>query len=60
MKVKITKDWAGYSKGETVEVTDKDALKKGFKIKLFEGKMPKEEGEEEPKEEGEEEPKEEQ
>ena len=51
MKVKITKDWAGYSKGETVEVTDKDALKKGFKIKLFEGKMPKEEGEEEPKEE---------
>lgn len=51
MKVKITKDWAGYSKGDTVEVEDKDALKKGFKIKLFEGKMPKEELEEKEEEE---------
>ena len=42
MKVKITKDWAGYSKGETLEIKDKDVLKKGFEIKLFEGKMPKE------------------
>lgn len=49
MKLKITKDWAGYSKGDTVEVTDKDVIKKGFKIKLFEGKEPKE-GDEEPKE----------
>jgi len=46
MKVKITKDWAGYSKGDTVEVEDKDALKKGFETKLFEGKMPKAEVEE--------------
>ncbi len=46
MKVKITKDWAGYSKGDTVEVTDKSVIKKGFEIKLFEGKAPKE-GEEE-------------
>jgi len=52
MKVKITKDWAGYSKGDTAEVTDKDTLKKGFEIKLFEGKMPKEEeGKEDSKEE---------
>jgi hypothetical protein len=48
MKVKITKDWAGYSKGDTVEIKDKDVLKKGFEIKLFEGKMPKEEDDETP------------
>ena len=42
MKVKITKDWAGYSKGDTVEITDKSVIAKGFAIKLFEGKAPKE------------------
>lgn len=41
MKVKLTKDWAQYSKGETVEVTDVAVLTKGFEIKLFEGKCPK-------------------
>lgn len=49
MKVKLTKDWADYSKGDTVEVTDKSVIKKGFEIKLFEGKEPKEEVVEDPK-----------
>lgn len=36
MEVTILKDWAGYKKGSKVDVTDKDALEKGFEIGLFE------------------------
>lgn len=41
MKVKLLKDWAGYKKSAIIEITDKDALQKGFKIKLFEEIKPK-------------------
>lgn len=36
MEVKLLKDWAGYKKSAIIEITDKDALEKGFEIKLFE------------------------
>jgi len=36
MQVKLLKDWAGYKKSALIEINDKDALDKGFKIKLFE------------------------
>jgi hypothetical protein len=36
MQVKLLKDWAGYKKSALIEIDDKDALKKGFEIKLFE------------------------
>jgi hypothetical protein len=45
MKLEITKDWAGFSKGDFVEITDRTVIKKGFEIKLFKGKEPKEEEE---------------
>lgn len=36
MQVKLLKDWAGYKKSALIEIDDKDALEKGFEIKLFE------------------------
>lgn len=36
MEVKLLKDWAGYKKSAIIEINDKDALEKGFEIKLFE------------------------
>ena len=36
MEVKLTKNWAGYKKSETIEVTDENVIKKGFEIGLFE------------------------
>ena len=36
MKVVLLKDWAGFKKSALIEITDKDVLKKGFEIKLFE------------------------
>lgn len=41
MQVKLLKDWAGYKKSAIIEVTDKDALKRGLEIKLFEEVKPK-------------------
>jgi len=41
VEVKLLKDWAGYKKSAIIEITDKDALKKGFEIKLFEEIKPK-------------------
>lgn len=36
MEVRLLKDWAGYKKSAIIEITDKDALKRGLEIKLFE------------------------
>lgn len=36
MEVRLLKDWAGYKKSAIIEITDKDALKIGLEIKLFE------------------------
>jgi len=41
VEVKLLKDWAGYKKSAIIEITDKDALQKGFEIKLFEEIKPK-------------------
>lgn len=38
MIVKLTKDWAGFKKGETYETKDESVLQKGFELKLFEAK----------------------
>lgn len=41
MEVRLLKDWAGYKKSAIIEITDKDALRVGFEIKLFEEIKPK-------------------
>lgn len=41
MEVRLLKDWAGYKKSAIIEITDKDALKRGLEIKLFEEVKPK-------------------
>ncbi len=34
-KVKLTKDWAGFKKGDTYETNDESVLKKGYELGLF-------------------------
>jgi len=41
MEVRLLKDWAGYKKSAIIELTDKDVLRVGFEIKLFEEIKPK-------------------
>jgi len=36
MKLKLTKDWAGFKKGDTYETTDQTVIDKGFELGLFE------------------------
>ena len=36
MQVVLLKDWAGFKKSALIEITDKDVLEEGFRIKLFE------------------------
>lgn len=36
MKVRLTKDWAGFKKGQEIELLDQAVMSKGLEIGLFE------------------------
>jgi hypothetical protein len=36
MKVVLIKDWAGYKKGQEIDISDKSVIEKGLKEGIFE------------------------
>lgn len=42
MKLKLTKDWADYKKGESIDIDDQSVIDKGFELGLFEKPKAKE------------------